>query len=436
MSTLSRSVCLLACYVVIGCWACGSLWAGDGEATEVDVVRVRRSTLSRIATQPATVHPYYRARIYARASGYVNQLPVDIGQSVKRGDLLAVLDIPELVRQREAQQATVRQMEAEERQAASQVVVAKAKSTSSEAKHKKAIAEVEKANAELVALRVEMERVAELVQQRAIADRLLDEARKRHDAALAQKVAAEAGVASAAADMGLAVAQVTAAEADVDVAKAMTQVARCKAEELDELIGYARVTAPFDGMITERNVELGDLVGGTSGAGGQERGPLFVVAQLDRVRVRVPVPERDAPYADVGDSAAVTFQALTGQVFTGAVSRIAGELAAQTRTMLVEIDLPNTEGKLRPGMFGQARITLVEPRETWMLPVGAIRYDESGKSCVYVVNDKDEIQVIEVKTGLDNGELIEIVSGLDGTERVAGPSLQRLRSGQTVTVKN
>jgi RND family efflux transporter MFP subunit len=151
--------------------------------------------------------------------------------------------------------------------------------------------------------------------------------------------------------------------------------------------------------------------------------------------VRVAVPERDAPLADPGDSALITLQALPGEELRGHVSRVAGALDETTRTMLLEIDLPNPDGRLLPGMFGQATIQLEPPRERLTLPANAVRFDEQGKSYVYVIDAASEVAVVDVETGLDDGQQIEITAGLLGSERVAGPSLKRLRAGQRVDIK-
>jgi RND family efflux transporter MFP subunit len=345
-----------------------------------------------------------------------------------------VLGIPEMAKQREAQLATIRRLVADERRAASQLAVANAGIAAYQAQHEKAKAEVEKAEAGLSAARVELHRVTDLVEQQAVADRLRDEAQKKHDAAAAGKTAAEAAVSSAEAELVLAKAQSDAARADLDVAKAMTDVARRELDEVDELIKYAQLTAPFDGVVSQRNVDPGDLVRNAQSSSGNKGLPLFVVTKLDNVRVRVPVPERDAPLADVADVAKITLQAMPGEVFEGKISRVAGVLDEQTRTMLVEIDLPNADGRLRPGMFGQATITLAPPGDTLTLPASAVRYDEHGNSYVYVVNTSNQVSIADVRTGLDNGEHIEIIGGLNGDERIVGRLLRRLRPGQSVTV--
>jgi len=223
-------------------------------------------------------------------------------------------------------------------------------------------------------------RMTDLVKQEAVANRLMDEAQKKFEAAEAEKAAAIAAVTSATAELSLSRSQATAAEADLEVAKASTEVARRELDELDELIKYSKLVSPFDGVVAERHVNPGDLIRNTQTGSSREGPPMFIVKQLNRVRVRVAVPERDAPLVDVGDTAEISLQALPGPVLKGTVSRFSRMLDEHTRTMLVEIDLPNPNGKLLPGMFGQATITLVPPRETLLLPAAAVRYDEVGNT--------------------------------------------------------
>jgi HlyD family secretion protein len=406
--------------------------AARNGTVRVETLTATRTTMQRTTTQPATVHADYEARVFAKAAGYLTQLKVDIGTSVRKGDVLAVMSVPEMAKQREAKLATIRRMEADERRAASQLAVAKARVASYQAKRDKAKAEVGKAEAGLTAARVELNRATDLVQQQAVADRLQHEAQKKYAAAAAEKAAAKAAVRSAEAELLLTGAQSNAAQAGLDVAKATTDVARRELDELDELIKYAQLTAPFDGVVTQRTVDPGDLVRNTQTGSSQGGPPLFVITKLDKVRIRVPVPERDTSLATIGDAAKITLQALPGEVFEGEIARLAGVLEPLTRTMLVEIDLPNPDGRLRPGMFGQATITLAPPGDTWTLPANAIHYDEQGNSYVYVVNASNQVTIAEVQTGLDNGEQIEITAGLNGNERIVGPLLRRLKAGQKV----
>jgi HlyD family secretion protein len=408
----------------------------DENRIAVSTVNVEQTNLTRTTTQPATVHAYFTAEISAKTTGYLSKLNADIGQSVARGEVLAVIDVPELSRQRQAKLATIRRLEAEEKRAAAEVAVAQASYESYQAMVEISKADVNQAEAYVTAGHTEFQRVGDLVRQKAVADRLLDEATKKYEAAEAQQTAAGAAVEAAEAQLALSRAKQGAAEADLEVARATTDVARRELDELDELIKYTQLTAPFDGVVTERHVDPGDLVGSTHSGSNDAVSPLFVMAQLDRVRVRVAVPERDAPLAGVGDAADITLQALPGQILHATVSRIADVLDEQTRTMLVEIDLPNPDATLLPGMFGQATLVLEERPDRLTLPASAVRHDEKGRSYVYVIDADNQVQVVDVVAGLDDGKRIEIVSGLNGNERIVAATVGRLKAGQKVRVQD
>lgn len=400
----------------------------------VPTIPVHTQTVERTSTQPATVHAFHEAHSFAKASGYVAKLNVDIGSRVNAGDILAVIEVPEMLAQVRREEASLVRLSAGVGQAEAQVAVAKASLIAADSKRQQAVADEQRADAQLKADEAEHARVADLVKQRAVADRLLDEATNRLEAARAAKSAVTATTAAATAQVEVAKAQQAAAEADLLAAKADVEVGKMRLEELQSLMSYAELRSPFDGVVVERRVELGDLVRNSQNTATTPQ-PLFVISQLDKVRVRVAVPERDAPLVNVGDPASITLQALPGETFSGAVTRLAGGLEESTRTMLVEIDLPNENGKLIPGMFGQATILLDARADQVALPASAVRYDERGRSYVYVVDKDETIQVVAVATGVDDGVQIEITSGLTGRERVVGPLLHRLSAGQKVHVE-
>lgn len=399
----------------------------------VATVPVQTQTVERTSTQPATVHAFHEARSYAKVSGYVAKLNVDIGSEVKAGDVLAVIEVPEIDAQHSREEAALMRLTAGVTQAEAQVAVAKAKLVAADSTREQALADEQRADAQLKADEAEHARVSELVKQRAVADRLLDEATNRLGAARAAKASVTATTAAAAAQVEVAKALQAAAEADLLAAKADVEVGKMKLAEVATMKSYAEIRSPFDGVIAQRHVELGDLVRNSQNSSSTE--PLFVIAQMDVVRVRVAIPERDAPLATVGDSASITLQALPGEAFSGSITRRASGLDEGTRTMLVEIDLQNGAGKLIPGMFGQATILLDARADQVALPASAVRYDESGRSYVYVVDGDETIQIVDVATGVDDGHQIEITSGLTGRERVVGPLLHRLSAGQKVHVE-
>ncbi|MCP4510030.1 MAG: efflux RND transporter periplasmic adaptor subunit, partial [Fuerstiella sp.] len=176
---------------------------------------------------------------------------------------------------------------------------------------------------------------------------------------------------------------------------------------------YATLTAPFNGLVTKRNVSPGDLVSERSSGA-----PLFVVSQIDKVRIHISVPENDAAYVDRGDSISLVFPSFPAEeAMTVTVTRSTGSLDPGTRTMLVEAEVANTDGRLLPGMFGQASITLSTKVASNMLPARAVRFDESGNAYVYVVSGED-VSVVPVTTGIDDGKTIEIVAGLEPGQTV------------------
>ena len=407
---------------------------GDAEGPTVPIVRPERMELRDSTTQPATVHPDHRAEIHARVAGYFEELKVDIGDAVEAGQVLGVVSVPEMRRSMERQEAVIRRLEADERRASAEVALAGAEVDAAEASLERSRAEIDRAEAQLKGVQAELDRVEGLVAEGAVTSRLLDETRQRFESSRAEKAAVEASLTSARADVAVAEASRAAAEARAETSEAESAVSRKELEELETMVAFATLLAPFDGVVTDRQVDPGDLVRDSRGSSGGDRPPLFVVAKLDRVRVRVPIPENDAPRADVGDGAEVSFRAIPGRSFEGVVSRVARGLDPSTRTMLVEIDLPNPGLELLPGMYGEATITL-ERTEGLVLPAGTVRFDESGRSFVYVVDDEGLVRIVDVEAGMDDGTRIEITKGLDGSERIVAPTIDRLEEGQRVRVE-
>lgn len=401
------------------------------QALPVRTVSVTATEVERTSTQPATVHAYYRAEIRARVAGYVKEVKADIGDYVEAGEVLAVIDVPEREKQRQTTEARIARYESEEGRAESGVNLAKASVRSAEARLARTKSELSRAEASLAAMEAEFNRTRDLVQRESLERRMLDEARKKRDSELANKQAMESAIGSATADVAVAEASLTSAEADLQVAQAETTIARRELEELDVLIGYATLKAPFAGIVSERSVDPGDLVREGSQTG--DANPLFVVSQIDTVRIQIPVPEVDAAHVGRGDAVTLSFPSFPAQEhITGAVTRTSGDLDPATRTMLVEAEIPNPDHRLIPGMFGQASIALSNKVAANMLPARAIRFDESGEAYVYAVGSDDTVSVVPVATGLDNGHSIEVRSGLEPGQRVVDAHLHRLSDGQKV----
>jgi RND family efflux transporter MFP subunit len=209
-----------------------------------------------------------------------------------------------------------------------------------------------------------------------------------------------------------------------------TAVAR-QAEAEAEL-EYTLIQAPFDGIVTLRTIDLGDMVYQASSPKGKTE-PLLRVAKVDVIRVKTYVPERDSRWVDVGDPATVTFEALPGRVFTSMIARVSGALDPGTRTMLVEIDLPNADGLIRPGFYGQTRIALERRQHALALPSSAVRLGDGGAYVLIVAGDAVHRKNVEV--GLVDPQWTEIASGHDdGARVVADAATSPLADGAQVRV--
>lgn len=251
------------------------------------------------------------------------------------------------------------------------------------------VAERNAARAEVAALRSEYERTEMLAARSSVTQKALAEARNRLDAA----VAAEA--------------------------------------EVTAKIQFATIEAPFDGVVTERAIDPGDMVHQASSPKGSGE-PLLKVAKLDVIRVKTYVPEREAVWVDIGDAASISFDALPGQAFEGTVARFSGAIDPATRTMLVEIDLPNAEGRIRPGLYGQVRLALERRDGALAVPGPAVQFADGA--FVVVATAGDIARRTPVQTGLNVGGWVEIVGGLRGDERVVTGAPAGLADGVALRI--
>ncbi len=400
--------------------------AGGQGSTTIDPVAVKTTqpkqiTLRRSTTQPATVRAFFEAELYAKAGGYLKKLYVDIGDQVEEGQKLAEIDVPEMLKAYERQEAEVTRLQSEKVRYVATIEVARAKL-------EQAQAGVKEAEARVAANRSEYKRIEELVESKVTTQRLRDETLNRLQAS-------EAAFSSQKASYKVAQAEVKVALATAESAEAAKEVAQRQLEELNILIGYATLLAPFDGIVTHRTVDPGDLVQNGQSSSRTEKKPLFKIVQIDKVRVEVLIPERDVALADVGDKARFKHDALPGGAIEGKIARISKNLDPITRTMMVEIDFPNPNHKMLPGIFGKMTILLEESSDRLVLPAACIHNGENGnESHVYVVDSGDKVQHVPVTTGLDDGHQIEIVAGLTGEEQVVTGMLDRLSPNQTVKV--
>ncbi|MEC8557608.1 MAG: efflux RND transporter periplasmic adaptor subunit [Planctomycetota bacterium] len=395
---------------------------------KVKTVVVVQKEVTKSTKQPATIVPYYETQINSKVEGYISEVNVDMGDVVKAGQSLARIDVPEMQSQRDAALARVDLLQAKEKEASAGVVLAKATVQAAKARLEQARSQLLEKEALFAAADAEFNRTQDLVRRGSLQERLLDEATKNRESAKASQAAVLSSVQSAQAEVGVAEAKQIGTVALFESATAETQVARKQLEELEVMLGYANITAPFDGVISARHANLGELMGGDSSNGKS----LFVLESTSVVRVQVAIPEVQAPFVQVGDKLTLEFPSFASEPpVEVAVTRLSVSLDQGTRTLLVEAELQNDAGKFLPGMFGQATLTL-QTEQVAMLPARAVRFDESGNAYVYLVNQDSEVETKEVAVGIDTGTEIEIVSGVEVGQQVIGAHLSRFVDGQKV----
>ena len=391
----------------------------------VEVIRPTRQTIRRVVEGPGQVEAFEVTALHARAAGYVRGWSANIGSKVVKGQTLAELDLPETEAEAEQKRAVVAQAQALRAQAEAAVTVAQADLDAAEARRVEAEAAVKGSAARLARWEAEFRRVEQLFRERAQSGSLVDETRSMLRAAEAEREESAARVKTAQAAVIQGRAALEKARADVDAAEAGITVARADAHRVAALLGFAKIVAPYDGVVTRRNVSTGHLT-----APGTQGEPLFVVARSDVVTVAVAVPELDSAEVNPGARAFVRLQALPGRVLEGQVTRTAYALDYRSRTLRAEIDLPNPEGKLHPGLYAYVTVVVAERPNALTLPASAIVREGETTYCVGVRGGR--AARLPLAIGLNDGTRVEVRSGLDAEELVVKANAASLAEGQTV----
>ncbi len=397
------------------------------KVTRVEVVKPERTMIRRSTEQPGQIEAYEVTDIHAKVSGYVQKWNVDIGAKVSKGQVLAVLDDPELDAESEQKQALVEESEGKLAQAKASEEVARANLFSSQAKLAEVQAGIKRATADLARWRAEFQRVEQLFNERAQTGSLLEETRSKLEAAGSARDEVLAQVKTAQAAVRQCEAMIDKARSDVTTAAATIKVARLEARRLQAMREYTTIVAPYNGVITRRNVDVGELT--TPGPQGQA---LFTVARDDIVRISVGVPEMYATEVDPGDRVLIRLQATPGKNFEGKVARTSWTLDVKNRTLRTEIDVPNPKGTLRPGLYAYATIIVEEHAGALTVPSSAVVRQDTQTYCVAVANGKAVRKPVTL--GLGEGTATEIVSGLEGNETIVKAYAASLNDGQPVEV--
>jgi RND family efflux transporter MFP subunit len=348
----------------------------------VNVMEVKQASGKSELVLPGNIQAVTEAPVLARASGYIKKRYVDIGDRVKDGQLLAEIDAGELDQQ--VQQA-----------------LASVELTRSSLEQATANLQQGKTTAEMS--RLTYERWNALVQKGAVSRQDADTYKSQYEAS-GQSVQA--------------------LEKAVSVAKSNIAVAEANLGRLTEMQGYLKVRAPFDGVITLRNVDTGALVNDGSTL-------LFRIAQTDRLRTYVNVPQADSTSIRVGQQAQLKIPDLPSKSFTGTVTRTANSLDPVTRTLLAEVQVANANGSLLPGMYSEVNFTTPRKEPPLLIRADALIVRGTGNT-VAVVGEDNVVHFQQVQVGRDYGDQLEIVGGLEMGQRVVISAGDVVREGAKV----
>ncbi|MDR3618189.1 MAG: efflux RND transporter periplasmic adaptor subunit [Paludisphaera borealis] len=399
--------------------AAGSSNTPEGQQADepipVETVRLTKGGIIRTSTQIGSVHPYEEADLFAKISGYLSKLNVNYGDSVKQDQVLAEIDDPEVEADAEKAVADVRQAVAASAQTEAFIEVAKADREAAASAVEQATSEVERFVSMSSYHSKKFERYRRLVQSKAVPQEIADEEEESYESARSNEHAARHAVLKAKADLIAAEARIKKAKADLDEARANISVAEAKRARAEALLGYTKIHSPYDGVVTKRNFFRGAFIRSAAEGGVI---PLLTVARTDKVYVVTEVPDRDVPLTDVGDTVEITLDALGTEVFKAKVSRIAEREDPTTRTMHTEIDLPNPENRIRPGMYGIAKIILDMSTKNSTLPASClVGESRGGRADVYLIKD-GKAKKTAVAVGADDGIRVEILSGVEPEDEV------------------
>jgi RND family efflux transporter MFP subunit len=395
--------------------------AAEESARDQTVVREVTVAKSHLAAGgaivlPATVQAYQATDLFARANGFLKVWRVDIGASVKAGQVIALIETPELDQELNQAIASFKQGQAEHPQPVTELEEGKAELALAEAN-------VQKAKAHLVFSVNQLQRFARLWTSQSVS-------REEYDGVIRDREARNAELESAKADARRRKSNLDTREAIIANKKAMVRNREANVQRLRDLAGFKKVVAPFNGVITRRNAEIGMLV--TSGSSGGTR-PLFSIAQIDLLRVQVAVPQSSALRMRPGDQAKVVVPEMPGKAFEAKVTRTAGAVDPSSRSLLVEIELPNPDRQLLPGVYAQIHFQTWSEQANLVVPAKSVLMRSSGPHVVIVSSD-GAVRVQKVMLGRDSGTEVEVLIGLTGDERLVVNPSDDLRDGQVVSV--
>ena len=363
-----------------------------GDAVVAAVVRVQRGPIENTLTISGEFKPFQDVDVHAKVAGYIKKIYVDVGDHVKQGQTLAVLEVPELAAQLTGADAQVRRSKEEIRRAQGDVQRA------------------ESAHAAAHSMYARLKQASE--QQKGLV------AQQEVDDAQAKDLEGEA--------------QVSSAQAALSAAQQQLEMADANQKQYGALADYTRIVAPFTGVVTVRYADTGSLVAaGTSSS--TQAIPVVKIAEISKLRLVLAIPESIAGQIHLGDPVKVRVQALNSDI-TGKVSRFADSLDLQTRTMETEIDFDNRNGKLIPGMFTETQLALAQKPNALSVPMEAVAQN-GNEATVLIVTAQNTIQERKVTVGIQGKSRIEVLSGLSESDRVVIGNRSQYHDGEKVQPK-
>jgi multidrug resistance efflux pump len=413
-----------------------------GKTAGIRVVRPERRDMRMTVIQPGTIQAFEVTPIYSRIAGYVDKYRYNIGDRVKAGDVLLDMWIPDLVEALEQKKAAVHLAEVQIRVSESALRAAEATLEIAKARVLSAEAGVKRAQATYNRWESEYKRLERLVAGQVLSQQVRDETYRQFEEASAARDQAHALVEEAVANRDKAAADRDRAAVDVEAARADLAVAQVEQKQAAVDVEYGRIKSPYNGVITQRNVSPGDYL---QPGGGSNSRPLFVLEQVDPVRVFVGVPELASFFIHEGDTALIRFQAIPGATREGKIVRSGFSLNPSTRTLQAEIDIPNSDGHLHPGWYVTVTIE-IERKQAWTLPSDAIGIQGQQNYYVFLEVDGKPVRT-PVIIGASDGTHTEVLKKFapgantndwpefDGTERVLAGNLDILAQAQPVTAE-
>jgi RND family efflux transporter MFP subunit len=392
----ARSKTFVAAVVALATSSCTSqattARADQGASRTVAVERVKREDLGRSLELAAEFRPYQEIDLHAKVAGYLKAIYVDVGDRVKKGQLIAELEAPEMTQELVQADATLKR---------AQVDVDRARS------------ELRRSQAEESIRRVSFDRLSSVVKTRPnlVAQQEIDDANARLREAEAQLSAAQAAVASS---------------------EEQVRIAAAARERYGTLLTYLRMTAPFAGTITKRLADPGAMIQAGTASSVQAM-PVVQLSQVDHLRLVLPVPESVVPRVHTNAPVEVRVESLK-RVFQGRVSRFTGKLDSATRTMETEVDLPNPDLVIKAGMFGYATLVLEQRQDVLTIPVQALASRSAPISVLAVGTDR-RLEERKVEIGLETPDRIEVTTGLREGDMVVVGARSNLRPGLVVEPK-